>query len=117
VCWAIAYDTEYAMVDREDDKQIGIRTSAITLGHYDIAGVMIGHVLFLALLIVFGVKAGMGVYFYAGVSVAALLGAMQYRMIQGRDAEACFRAFRQNNWVGVAIFAGILAHSYFPKPF
>ena len=117
VCWAIAYDTEYAMVDREDDRQIGIRTSAITLGRYDVAGVMISHTLFLALLVLFGLRAGMGVYFYAAVGVAAVLAAMQYRMIRGRDPAECFRAFQQNNWVGAVIFAGILAHSYFSKPF
>jgi 4-hydroxybenzoate polyprenyltransferase len=117
VFWAIAYDTEYAMVDREDDLKLGIRTSAITLGRYDVAGVMISHALFLALLVVAGLRTGLGFYYYAGLGVAALLAAMQYPMIRNRDPGLCFRAFRQNNWVGAAIFAGILAYWYLPGPF
>ena len=117
IFWAIAYDTEYAMVDREDDKKLGIRTSALTLGSFDVAGVMISHMLFLALLVIVGLKSHLGVYFYAGLLAAGLLAGMQYGMIRGRDPAGCFRAFRQNNWVGAAIFAGIVAHYYLPRPF
>lgn len=117
IFWAIAYDTEYAMVDREDDKKLGIRTSALTLGSFDVAGVMISHTLFLALLVIVGLKSHLGVYFYAGLLAAGLLAGMQYGMIRGRDPAGCFRAFRQNNWVGAAIFAGIVAHYYLPRPF
>ena len=89
IFWAIAYDTEYAMVDREDDKKLGIRTSALTLGSFDVAGVMISHMLFLALLVIVGLKSHLGVYFYAGLLAAGLLAGMQYGMIRGRDPAGC----------------------------
>jgi 4-hydroxybenzoate polyprenyltransferase len=117
VFWAIAYDTEYAMVDREDDRKLGIRTSALTLGRWDVAGVMISHALFLAMLAFVAPRFQLGIYFYAGLVVAALLVVTQYPMIRDRDAAGCFRAFRWNNWVGAAIFAGIVAHYHLPKPF
>ena len=117
IFWAIAYDTEYAMVDREDDRKLGIRTSALTLGNFDVAGVMISHALFLAILVIVGMKSHLGVYYYAGLLAAGLLAGMQYGMIRGRDPAGCFRAFRHNNWIGAAIFAGILAHYYLPRPF
>jgi 4-hydroxybenzoate polyprenyltransferase len=117
IFWAIAYDTEYAMVDRLDDGKLGIRTSAITLGRHDVAGVMISHALFLATLVPVARQFHLGIYFYTGLAVAALLAASQYRMIRNRDPDGCFRAFRQNNWVGAAIFAGILAHYHLPRFF
>ena len=117
IFWAIAYDTEYAMVDREDDRKLGIRTSALTLGNFDVAGVMISHALFLAILVIVGMKSHLGVYYYAGLLAAGLLAGMQYGMIRGRDPAGCFRAFRHNNWIGAAIFAGILAHYHLPRPF
>ena len=117
IFWAIAYDTEYAMVDREDDRKLGIRTSALTLGNFDVAGVMISHALFLAILVIVGMKSHLGVYYYAGLLAAGLLAGMQYGMFRGRDPAGCFRAFRHNNWIGAAIFAGILAHYYLPRPF
>jgi 4-hydroxybenzoate polyprenyltransferase len=117
VFWAIAYDTEYAMVDREDDRRIGIRTSAITFGRYDVVAVMACHAMFLALVAVTGWHFRLGPYFYAGVLAAALLAASQYRMIRGREPAACFRAFLHNNWVGAALFAGVLAHYHLPRPF
>ena len=117
VFWAIAYDTEYAMVDREDDRELGIRTSALTLGRYDVTGVMVSHALFLAILALAAPRCHLGIYFYAGLVAAALLVAKQYTMIRTRDPDGCFRAFRQNNWVGAAVFAGIVAHFYLPNPF
>lgn len=117
VFWAIAYDTEYAMVDREDDSKLGIRTSALTFGRYDVAAVMISHALFLATFVIAARKFHLGFHFYAGLALAALLAALQYRMIRDREPGDCFRAFRFNNWVGAAIFAGILAHYYLPVPF
>jgi 4-hydroxybenzoate polyprenyltransferase len=110
VCYAFAYDTEYAMVDREDDAKIGMRTSALTLGRYDVAGVMVAYAAMLALLAWVGVMARLGWAYYAGLAIAAGLMAYHYRLIRGRSRAGCFRAFRQNNWVGAAVFAGIAAH-------
>lgn len=110
VCYAFAYDTEYAMVDREDDAKIGMRTSALTLGRYDVAGVMIAYAAMLALLAWVGVMARLGWAYYAGLAIAAGLMAYHYRLIRERSRAGCFKAFRQNNWVGAAVFAGIAAH-------
>ncbi len=110
VGYAFAYDTEYAMVDREDDAKIGMRTSALTLGRYDVAGVMLGYAGMLALLAWVGVMARLGWTYYAGLAAAAALMAYHFRLIRERSREACFKAFRQNNWIGAAIFAGIAAH-------
>jgi len=115
VFWAIAYDTEYAMVDREDDLKIGVRTSAITFGRYDVALVMISHGIFLLLMLWVGRLFRPGWYFYLGLAVAAGLAALQYRMIRDRDPASCFRAFQHNNWIGAAIFAGFFASFYFQK--
>ena len=111
--WAIAYDTEYAMVDREDDRRLGIRTSAILFGHRDVAAVMLFHALFIATLLLAGWRLGLGVFYFAGVLVAAGLAGGQYRLLRDRDPAQCFRAFRHNNWVGAAVFAGIAAEFLF----
>jgi 4-hydroxybenzoate polyprenyltransferase len=105
--WAIAYDTEYAMVDREDDVRLGLKSSAILLGHYDVAGVMIAHALFLLILLAIGYERQLGVLYYAGLAAAAGLMGCQYRLIRNRRREDCFKAFLNNNWVGLAIFAGL----------
>jgi 4-hydroxybenzoate polyprenyltransferase len=115
VFWAIAYDTEYAMVDREDDRKIGIRTSAITFGGYDVAAVMTCHAIFLLIMVWIGTMFRPGWHFYLGLAVAAGLVAFQYRMIRERDPGECFRAFLHNNWIGAAVFAGIFASFYFQK--
>jgi 4-hydroxybenzoate polyprenyltransferase len=115
VFWAIAYDTEYAMVDREDDRKIGIRTSAILFGRHDVAAVMSFHGLFVATLSLVGWQLGLGVPYFAGVAVAAGLAGWQYRLIRSREPARCFRAFRHNNWVGAAVFAGIAAESLFAR--
>ena len=115
VLWAIAYDTEYAMVDRDDDQKIGIRTSAITFGRHDVAAVMVSHALFLLIMLWIGRLFRPGWHFYLGLAVAAGLVAVQYRMIRERDPANCFRAFQHNNWIGAAIFAGIFAGFYFQK--
>lgn len=107
--WSIAYDTEYAMVDREDDLKIGIRTSAITFGRFDVAAVMACYVIALLLLAFAGRLIGSGVAFYAGLVVALILALYHYRLIRGRDRAACFKAFLHNNWLGAAIFAGLVA--------
>ena len=117
IFWAIAYDTEYAMVDRDDDHRIGIRTSALTFGRFDVAAVMICHALFLLSMVGAGTYFRLGIYYYAGLTLAAVLAASQFAMIRKREPAACFRAFLHNNWVGAAVFAGILAHYYLPSVF
>lgn len=109
VFYAFAYDTEYAMVDRDDDARIGIRTSALTLGRWDVAGVMASYALMLALLGAVGLARGLGWPYYAGLGVAGILMLYHWRLIRDRSREGCFKAFRHNNWVGGAIFAGIVA--------
>jgi 4-hydroxybenzoate polyprenyltransferase len=110
ICYAFAYDTEYAMVDRDDDAKLGMRTSALTLGRFDVAGVMLAYATMLALLGGVGVMARLGWPYYAGLAVAAALMGYHFTLIRGRSREGCFAAFRHNNWVGAAIFAGIAAH-------
>ena len=109
IFWAIGYDTCYAMVDRDDDLKIGIRTSAITFGRYDVAAVMISYAVTLAILAWVGAQAGRGIVFYAGLAVAAGMMLRHGFWIRGRERMACFRAFMDNNWVGAAIFAGLFA--------
>jgi 4-hydroxybenzoate polyprenyltransferase len=109
IFWAIAYDTEYAMVDREDDVRIGIKTSALTLGRYDVLGVMICYAGMLALLAGIGLHRGLGPSYYLGLAGAAGLAGYHYRLIHRRDRAGCFKAFNHNNWVGAAIFAGLFA--------
>jgi 4-hydroxybenzoate polyprenyltransferase len=109
IFWAIAYDTEYAMVDREDDVRIGIKTSALTLGRYDVLGVMICYAAMLAMLSGIGVHRGLGPSYYLGLAAAAGLAGYHYRLIRRRDRTGCFKAFNHNNWVGAAIFAGLSA--------
>ena len=105
--WAIAYDTQYAMVDREDDQRLGLKSSAILLGRYDVAGVVISHAIFLVVLAAIGWWQFLGAYYYAGLAVAAALVCYQYRLMRARDRDGCFKAFRNNNWVGAAIFVGL----------
>jgi 4-hydroxybenzoate polyprenyltransferase len=112
VFWAIAYDTEYAMVDRDDDRRIGVKSSAILLGRHDVAGVMASHALFLALMAYVGWRQGMHVPYYAGLAVAVGLVIHQYRLIRGRDRAACFSAFLNNNWLGFLVFLGTAADFY-----
>jgi 4-hydroxybenzoate polyprenyltransferase len=109
IFWAIAYDTEYAMVDRDDDVRIGIKTAAITFGRYDVAAVMVCYGITLALLAGIGVQRGLGAVYYLGLTGSAALMAYHYRLIRARDRDACFKAFNNNNWVGAVIFAGIFA--------
>jgi 4-hydroxybenzoate polyprenyltransferase len=109
VFWAVAYDTEYAMVDRNDDVKIGIRTSAILFGRYDVAMVLVFHGLFIATLALAGWIEGLGSVFFAGLAITGLFAASQYWMIRDRSREGSFRAFRQNNWVGGVAFAAIVA--------
>ncbi|MCX7176258.1 MAG: 4-hydroxybenzoate octaprenyltransferase [Proteobacteria bacterium] len=107
IFWAIAYDTCYAMVDRDDDLKIGIKTSAITFGRFDVTAVMLSYAATLAILAWVGWSVHRGVYFYAGLAVAGGMMLRHYFWIRGRERMPCFRAFMDNNWVGAAIFAGI----------
>ena len=108
VFWAVAYDTEYAMVDRNDDLKIGIKTSAITFGRFDVAAVMLCYAATLAIIGGIGYSLHLGGAFYAGLAVAAGIMGVHYTWIRGRERMPCFKAFLHNNWVGAAIFAGIV---------
>lgn len=112
VFWAIAYDTEYAMVDREDDLKIGMKTSAITFGRYDIAAVMLCYAITLTLILMIGWQFGLRTWFVAGLLIAAACAAYHYVLIRRRERAGCFAAFRHNNWLGAAIFCGV-ALDYF----
>lgn len=107
IFWAIAYDTEYAMVDRDDDLRIGIRTAAITFGRMDVAAVMACYALMLAILAAVGIAERFGIWYYGGLIVAGAMMAYHYTLIRTRTREGCFRAFNHNNWLGAAVFAGI----------
>jgi 4-hydroxybenzoate polyprenyltransferase len=107
--WVLAYDTEYAMVDRDDDLRIGIRTSAITLGTFDVVGVMLFYAGFIAIWAALGVHLALGWPFFAGLTAAALIALWHFTLIRDRSREGCFRAFRLNHWIGFVVFAGVLA--------
>lgn len=108
VFWAVAYDTEYAMVDRDDDLKLGIKTSAITFGHYDVAIIMLCYALFLLLWLVCGWQLGLRYWYVAGLMVAAGCAIYHYTLIRARERMPCFAAFRHNNWLGAAVFAGVV---------
>lgn len=107
VFWAVAYDTEYAMVDRPDDLKIGIKTSAITFGRFDVVAVMLCYAAALGLLAVVGMMTGAGAAYYLGLAAAAAIAGYHYTLIRTRERADCFKAFRHNNWLGAAVFAGI----------
>jgi 4-hydroxybenzoate polyprenyltransferase len=107
ILWAVAYDTEYAMVDRPDDLKIGIRSSAITFGRFDVVAVMLCYAATLLLLAVVGGSAGLGLVYHLGLLAAAAIALYHYGLIRGRDRANCFKAFRHNNWFGAVIFAGL----------
>jgi 4-hydroxybenzoate polyprenyltransferase len=109
VFYAFAYDTEYAMVDRDDDAKLGIRTSALTLGRWDVAGVMASYALVLALLALIGARRGLAWPYYAGLGLAGAMMLYHWTLIRDRSRAGCFKAFRHNSWVGGAIFTGIAA--------
>jgi len=113
VFWAIAYDTEYAMVDRDDDLKIGIKSSAIFFGQYDVLAVMLCYAAMLGLLAYIGFALGFGIFYNLGLLLALALILRQYQAIKNRVKANCFKAFLQNSWIGLAIFAGIAAQFYF----
>ena len=107
--WVLAYDTEYAMVDRDDDLLIGIKTSAITLGRFDVPAVMAFYALYLLTWAVLGVQLGFGALYFAGLAAAAGIACWHFTLIRERSRNGCFRAFRLNHWLGFAVFAGVVA--------
>ena len=111
VCWALAYDTEYAMVDRDDDIKIGIRSSALFFGRYEVVAIMIFYAAMLGILAAVGWVLRLSWPYYLGLGVAGGIACYHYSLIRGREKKACFRAFLHNNWLGAIIFCG-LALSY-----
>jgi 4-hydroxybenzoate polyprenyltransferase len=106
--WVLAYDTEYAMVDRDDDLKIGIHTSAITLGRFDVAGVMLFYGVYLAIWAALGLQLRFGAAYFAGLAVATAIAAWHYTLIRDRSRDGCFKAFRLNHWLGFVVFAGVV---------
>ena len=105
--WVIAYDTEYAMVDRDDDLKLGLRTSAIAFGRFDIAAVACCYAIYLGGMVAVGIALRMGWPYYIGLAVATACAAYHVWLIRGRDRDRCFAAFRHNHWLGFAVFCGI----------
>lgn len=108
VFWALAYDTEYAMVDRDDDIRLGIKTAALTFGRFDVIGVMICYAMTLALLAVVGAMESMGTWYFVGLFTAGLVSVYHYTLIRNRSRDGCFAAFNHNNWWGAVVMAGVL---------
>jgi 4-hydroxybenzoate polyprenyltransferase len=106
--WVLAYDTEYAMVDRDDDLLIGIKTSAITFGRFDVAAVMLSYAAYLLVWAALGVQLGLIWPYFAGLAVAAAIAGWHCTLIRTRLREACFRAFRLNHWIGFVVMVGVL---------
>lgn len=107
LCWVIAYDTEYAMVDRADDLRIGIKTAAVTLGRFDIAGIMLCHAVFLGIMVYVGWLLQRDTLYYLALTGVLALVIYQYFLIRDRNPASCFKAFLHNNWIGATVFAGI----------
>ena len=107
IFYAFAYDTEYAMVDRDDDARIGIYTSALTLGRWDVVAVMTSYGAMIAILIGMGLFLKLWWPYYVGLGAAAAMMLYHWRLIRDRSREGAFKAFLHNNWVGAAIFLGI----------
>jgi len=105
--WVLAYDTEYAMVDRDDDLKIGMKTSAITLGRWDVAAVMGFYAAYLLSWAILGRALGLGFVFLLGIAAAAAQAGWHYALIRSRTRDGCFKAFRLNHWLGFAVFVGV----------
>lgn len=109
--WVLAYDTEYAMVDRDDDLKIGMKTSAITLGRFDVAAIVVFYLLFLGFWVLALIPLALGAIFYIAIVLALAQVGWHWWLIRTRTREGCFRAFRMNHWVGFTLFAGIVGSS------
>lgn len=112
VCWAVAYDTAYAMVDRDDDYKVGVKSTAILFGRHDRAMIFLFHVVTLSLLAYSGALAGLGLRYYAGLAAALGFVLYQQHLMRDRTRDGCFRAFLNNNWFGAAVFAGLLLNYF-----
>ncbi len=112
--WTVAYDTFYAMVDRDDDIKIGVKSTAILFGDMDIPFTFTLQVMVIIALVMTGTNFDRGLFYFLGVAVAALLFLQQQHMIRFRDREQCFKAFLQNNRVGLVIFVGLLLDYHLP---
>jgi 4-hydroxybenzoate polyprenyltransferase len=108
VLWTMIYDTEYAMVDREDDLKIGVKSTAVLFGELDRLLIGVFQIAMLGGLVLVGVLAGLGVYYYAGLVLAGGLALRQQYLIRDRDPRECFKAFLNNNCLGLSIFVGLL---------
>ncbi|ARU20512.1 MULTISPECIES: 4-hydroxybenzoate octaprenyltransferase [Ralstonia solanacearum species complex] len=106
VLWAIAYDTAYAMVDRDDDLLIGIQTSAITFGRFDVAAIMLCYAGFFGIMAWVGHALALGAAYWIGLAAAAALAGYYYTLLRTRDRMQCFFVFRHNNWFGACVFVG-----------
>jgi len=109
VIWSVIYDTLYAMVDRDDDVSIGLKSTAIMFGRFDLLIIRVLKILMIALLVLLGLKLQFSWPWFAGVAIAGVLFARQQYLVRDRDRDACFNAFLNNNWVGVAVWTGLLA--------
>ncbi|MBI5783449.1 MAG: 4-hydroxybenzoate octaprenyltransferase [Gammaproteobacteria bacterium] len=108
VFWAVAYDTAYAMVDREDDLKVGVKSTAILFGRHDRAMIFLFHMTTMVLLVLAGALAHLGLGYYAGLTAAFGFALYQQWLMRDRGRDGCFRAFLNNNWFGAAVFAGLL---------
>jgi 4-hydroxybenzoate polyprenyltransferase len=117
IFWTLAYDTEYAMVDREDDLRIGIKTSAILFGRFDVLAVLLCYGAFFAMMGGIGAWQGYGPFYFTGLLFGGIVAGYHLHWIKDRAREACFRAFLHNHWVGLAVFAGVALDTQFPKAF
>ena len=113
VFWSVAYDTEYAMVDRDDDIKIGIRTSALTFGRFDVLAIMLCYAVTLGIYVWVGMTLAFGALYWIGWAAAAACAVYHYTLIKNRERMSCFAAFKHNNWLGGVLFAGIAAHYAF----
>ncbi len=111
--WVVAYDTEYAMVDRDDDLKLGLRSSAVLFGRADVAAVMFCYGVFLGAMAWVGYTAGLGAPYFLGWGVAVLCALHHYKLIRTRQRETCFRAFLHNHWLGFALFAGVVVSTVY----
>jgi len=115
VFWAVAYDTEYAMVDRDDDIHLGIHSSALLFGQYDVIAVMVCYAVTLMLLALAGLMASLGQLYFLGLIAAAGIALYHYALIKDKNREKCFAAFLHNNWFGAAVFAGVAGDYLFRR--
>ena len=107
LCWVLAYDTEYAMVDRDDDLKLGMKTSAVTLGRFDVAAIVLFYLLSLAIWAFALAPLALGAIFYIAIAIVLVQVAWHWWLIRGRTREGCFKAFRENHWIGFTLFAGV----------